>query len=282
MATTKTGAPQRPNSQLNWWLCFFTLCAILGALLGLSFKTQKMIRASGVPAANDLAPQYLVMKKRAEDGERTIATLNTQVRKLENTLPSEKGQFRVLSDDLANSKFLAGLTGATGPGVIVTLNDSAKRFPDAPLAVTMTGIIHDTDILQVVNELRAAGAEAVTVNDQRLVATSPIRCAGPTIFVNGTPQTPPYLVRAIGDPAILDKALRLPQGIYDTLHGLDPGMIKIQKAQTLMLPAYNGPTTTRYAHAVAPGGDSSATDSTASNGAGDGASAGTTVASKKE
>jgi uncharacterized protein YlxW (UPF0749 family) len=263
MATAKTGTPSRPNSQFNWWLCFFTLCAILGALLGLSFKTQKRIHA---------------------DGERTIATLRTQVNKLENTLPRKNVQFQLLSDDLANSKFLAGLTGATGPGVVVTLNDSKKRFSDAPLAVTMMGIVHDTDILQVVNELRAAGAEAVTVNDQRLVATSPIRCAGPTIYVNGTPQTPPYLVRAIGDPAILETALKLPQGIYDTLHSVDPGMIAIQKASSLVLPAYSGPTTTRYARPVATG----------DNGAGDGASgsdktaetpsaqAGTAVASQKE
>jgi len=205
-----------------------------------------------VPAASfeALAPQYLVVQKRAADGERTIAELRKKLSGYENSLPTQKGQVKVLTEDLVSTKFLAGLMDATGPGVLVTLNDSKKRFPDAPLAVQMTEIVHDTDILQVVNELRAAGAEAVSVNDQRLVATSPIRCAGPTIYVNGTPQTPPYLVRAIGDPTVLETALKLPQGIYDTLHNLDSGMIKIQKQSKQIIPAYNGPTTPRYSHPV--------------------------------
>ena len=245
------------------------MCAILGALLGLSFKTQKRIHDAGVPAASyeALAPQYLVVKHRAEEGERTIAELRKKLSGYENSIPTQKGQVRVLTDDLASTKFLAGLTDVGGPGVLVTLNDSKKRFPDAPLAVQMTEIVHDTDILQVVNELRAAGAEAVSVNDQRLVATSPIRCAGPTIYVNGTPQTPPYIVRAIGDPTILETALKLPQGIYDTLHNLDPGMIKIQKESKQVIPAYNGPTTPRYSHSVVQASaDTAGTDADAHSG----------------
>ena len=65
----------------------------------------------------------------------------------------------------------------------------------------------------MVNELKAAGAEAVSVNDQRLVAVSPVRCAGPTIFVNNTPQTPPYVIRAIGEPNTLETALNISGGI---------------------------------------------------------------------
>ncbi len=99
----------------------------------------------------------------------------------------------------------------------------------------------------VVNELKAAGAEAVSVNDQRLVAISWIRCAGPTIYVNATPQTPPFVLRAVGDPTKLQAALNLPGGAADQLRQIDPLMIKMQKVAHITVPAYSGATQPKYA-----------------------------------
>ncbi|BDI28480.1 hypothetical protein CCAX7_005310 [Capsulimonas corticalis] len=240
------------DHQRSWAISLCTLCAILGALLALSFKTQNQIRQTSLPASNyeALADQYLILKKKAGDDERTIAALQENISRLENSVPSHNKQFQVLTDDLNRAKTLAGLTAVKGPGVTVTLNDSKKRFPDAPLAVQMVGIIHDTDINQIVNELKAAGAEAIAVNDQRLVASSPIRCAGPTIYVNNTPQTPPYVIQAIGDSKTLDTALKLPGGAYDQLQGMDAAMMRIAHADKLVIPAYSGATQPKYAQPV--------------------------------
>ncbi len=70
-------------------------------------------------------------------------------------------------------------------------------------------LIHDEDLLKLVNELKAAGAEAITVNEQRVVASTEIRCAGPTISVNNNRISPPYVIQAIGDPAGLESALKM-------------------------------------------------------------------------
>lgn len=154
---------------------------------------------------------------------------------------------------VARARFLAGLTPVQGPGLVVTLRDSKKPLPHFPKGAFPGGpnLIHDADINQVVDELKAAGAEAIAVNDQRLVGMSPIRCAGPTVYVNNVPQAPPFIVRAIGNARALQAALNLPNGVADGLRRMDPAMITMQRSANLTIPAYNGAAQPRYAHPVA-------------------------------
>ena len=151
-------------------------------------------------------------------------------------------------DTLSETRLLAGLTPVQGPGVVITLRDSKRPLlHKVPPGMTLPNIIHDTDINQVINELKAAGAEAITVNSQRLVATSSVRCAGPTIFVNNMPQTPPFVVEAIGDSKALTAALNLPGGIVNQIKAFDPAMFSVQEDGALTLPAYSGGSEPHYA-----------------------------------
>lgn len=250
--TSASASGQRSEVDRSWWISLFVLCAILGALLGISFKAQHQIRTYSLPSANyaGLAEQYKILKSSVDDRDRTIGALQLQVSRLERSVPSANSRLMVLSQDLQSANFLAGLTDVSGPGVVVTLNDSKQRFPGAPVVVQDSGIIHDSDINAVINELKAAGAEAISVNKQRIVGTTAVRCAGPTVFVNNIPQTPPYLVRAIGDGDTLATGLKLPGGIYDQLSQMDPAMIKVETSSGLLIPSYTGPTQPRFAKAV--------------------------------
>ena len=116
--------------------------------------------------------------------------------------------------------------------------------------MTPPNLIHDTDINQVVNELRAAGAEAIAVNTQRLVATSAVRTAGPTVLVNNRPEAAPFVIKAIGDPKTLAGALNIPGGIASQITAYDKAMLTVQQAAMLTLPAYTGGDTPRYARPV--------------------------------
>ena len=131
----------------------------------------------------------------------------------------------------------AGLTPMRGPGVVVTVDDSKR--PSTPGENANLYIIHDEDILKVINELRASGAEALAVNEQRLIATSEIRCVGPTLLVNDVKYSPPYEISAIGDPKTLEAALRLRGGVVETLQfwGVQ---IQIKQQDELLIPAYRG------------------------------------------
>jgi uncharacterized protein YlxW (UPF0749 family) len=230
----------------TWWMTLFLLCALLGAMLGLSVRTQTVKQQQDKIA--QMQGSEVLIRANA-DLQRRVAQLQKDNTQLAVSAPSDTARLKLLSKDLANAQFLAGLTDVKGPGVIVTMDDSKLPYPkDSPPGVPPINIIHDTDIGQVVNELKAAGAEAISVNDQRLVAVSPIRCAGPTIFINNTPQTPPYVIKAIGDPKILMTAINLPGGMATIFKGFDPAMFKIEKAaKPLTIPAYAGGIEPKYA-----------------------------------
>src|SRR5262249_31305150 len=108
------------------------------------------------------------------------------------------------------------------------------------------------DIANVVNELKAAGAEAIAVNGQRVVGSTAIRCVGPVVHVNDVPAAPPYVVLAIGDQNALLGGLNLPGGGLDGLRHFDTDMVRIEKKQTLHIPAFAGITQMRFARPPKP------------------------------
>jgi len=223
----------------SWWATLFLLCAILGAMLGLSFRTQD---AKQHQETLDRAQGGEMLVKANADLQRRIAQLQKDNTQLATAVPSDTARLKLISKDLARANFLAGLTDVKGPGVIVTLNDSKLPFPkDVPLGISPPNIIHDYDIASVVNELKASGAEAISVNGQRIVAVSPVRCVGPTIMVNFTPQSPPFVIKAIGDAKTLKTGINLPGGVTKDIVSYDPTMFTTQiTKQPLLIPAYDG------------------------------------------
>ncbi len=227
----------------------FALCGLLGAMLGLSVKTQT---AKQQQDKLDRLQGSEVLIKANTGLQRRIAQLQKDNDLLAKSAPSDTERLKLLSKQNEKAQFLAGLTDVKGPGIVVTLNDSKiplpAGMPAGVLGASPPNIIHDIDINQVVNELKATGAEAISVNDQRLVAVSPIRCAGPTVFVNNTLQTPPYVIKAIGSPKNLATALNMSGGIMQQIRTYDPAMFKVEKStKPLVIPAYSGGIEPKYA-----------------------------------
>lgn len=220
----------------------FLLCAILGAMLALSVRTEQVVHSTVAATSSD------ILQKQLEDQARTIKAQQDTLNKYEAGATSHTAETRALSADLKSYKFLAGLTAVQGPGVEVTLKDSKNPYPGGlPAGLTPPNIIHDNDINLIVNELKAAGAEAISVNEQRVGAVTPIRCAGPTVFVNNTPQTPPYVIKAIGDSKTLETALNISGGEADQLRSFDKAMFAIAPIKHLVIPAYAGASQPKYA-----------------------------------
>jgi len=105
------------------------------------------------------------------------------------------------------------------------------------------------DILKVVNELRSAGAEAISVNEQRVISTSEIRCAGTTIFINGERVGAPFVIKAIGDPALLESAMLMRGGYVDGLKEWGIG-ITITRETDVVIPKYNKTISSKFMTAV--------------------------------
>jgi len=133
-----------------------------------------------------------------------------------------------------------------GPGVQIVLDDGIQRaMPSGPGDY----LIHEHDIRDVVNLLWMAGAEAIAINQERVVATTSIYCVGSTVMVNDTRLSPPYVIQAIGPPDTQSEVLRNPSYLRDlkdraARYGVQ---FKIVKVGNLQLPAYTGGFAIRYA-----------------------------------
>lgn len=181
-----------------------------------------------------------------------VAPLRAEVDALATAQRDESGGG--LTSDLAEMSALAGLTPVTGPSVTVTLTD-------APSSVAGTGVdqdllvVHQQDIQAVVDELWRGDAEAMTIQGQRVIATTGIKCVGNTVVLHGVPYAPPYRISAIGDPARLQTALESSEYLkiyrqYVDAFGL--GYEVTVSAQS-EFPGYSGSIDLQYATALAPG-----------------------------
>ena len=152
-----------------------------------------------------------------------------------------------VQDELEKARIQAGITAVRGKGVQVTLNDSPKELQ--PGENPNLFILHEEDLLKVVNELRAGGAEAISVNEQRLLSTSEIRCAGNVILVNTKKIAPPIVILAVGDPDTLSSGLQIKGGIFEQMKAW--GLVaEVAKKDNITVPAYTGNITFSYAEPV--------------------------------
>ncbi|MBS1718422.1 MAG: DUF881 domain-containing protein [Armatimonadetes bacterium] len=243
-------SPAKWNSKDTWVWPVSGMCLVLGFLLSLAWTTnmaRRDLNAIDPDLGNRVSNGSIDLQQRYRDLQAELAKTRSEKTKLENAVASQTGQATVLNDDLQDLKFFAGLTEVTGPGVKVTLVDSNRS---AALGSGGDTIIHDNDVVRVVNELLAAGAEAISVNNHRAGPGTSYRCVGPVLHVDGVPVASPVVIRAIGDPEALFGGLNLPIGVIAEIRSTDPSMVSIEKVSSMTLPPYAGTMTKRYAHVV--------------------------------
>lgn len=169
---------------------------VLGFLLVTASSSVAASRRATAPRKGELIDLIEQRRSLVEEQDQAVEALRAEVTAAQrrdarrNQLDAAEAR---LAGDLAMQ---AGTVALRGRGLLVRLSDSERESAGDENAGAFR--IHDTDLQLVVNALFAAGAEAIAVNDSRLVATSPIRSAGDTIVVNFRPLNPPYEVTALG------------------------------------------------------------------------------------
>jgi uncharacterized protein YlxW (UPF0749 family) len=177
-------------------LALAVVTGLLGFLLVTAAFSARDVQRAAVPRKTQLVQLIGQRRSQEADLEQAIRALRQQILDAERRSASTDKTQRAAADRAAQLAAQAGTTALQGRALIVKLRDS-NRPPQAS-GDAGAYLIHDSDLQLVVNALFAAGAEAVSVNDNRIVATSPIRAAGATIVVNFRPLTPPYRVVGIG------------------------------------------------------------------------------------
>jgi len=134
---------------------------------------------------------------------------------------------------LANN--LLGLTELKGKGVIITLEDN-KTVGDV-LNVS-DYLVHAQDLVTLVNELKNANAEAISINGQRVINTTGITCDGTVVRINGKKVGGPYIIRAIGQPEWMETSLTMQGGFIQRIESYV--IAKIEKTNEVQIPKYDG------------------------------------------
>lgn len=225
----------------SWEIPVSLVTLLLGVMISLAWinETNKSSRLNSLPFDQQvrIGSSDPELQKQLQQLQYTVGRLRVENTRLENAVAEGSKSSRVINQSLQELKLFAGLTDVEGPGLAVTLSDSRKPQQD-----TVAGIIHDVDVLRVVNELWASGAQAITVNNHRASVGSFYRCAGPVLYVDGAAVASPVVIRAIGDADTLAGGLNLPGGALAELRQTDPAMVQLDKVKKFHFPAYTGPT----------------------------------------
>jgi uncharacterized protein YlxW (UPF0749 family) len=235
-----------------WWRAASPVAV---AVAGLLFVTSA-INANGTDLRggrfNDLAS--LVQERSSE-----VNSLRAQAAALQadvDRLASQVSDQRVarLRRQLARMAPQVGLTQMSGPGLSVTLDDAPRNQVVPPAIGPNALVVHQQDIQAVVNALWAGGAEAMSLQGQRVIATTGIKCVGNTVVLHGVPYSPPYRIVAIGNQQSMEASLDASDYIdnyklYVVRFGLGYAVAPLARAG---VPAYDESPDLNYAHAIAP------------------------------
>ena len=141
-------------------------------------------------------------------------------------------------EEIKNNQKLLGLTDISGKGLIIKLDEN--REVDSSEVLNINGyLVHEEDLLYIVNELFNAGADAVSINDQRIVSTTSILCDGNIIRVNGEMIGVPITIKAIGYQERLDGALTRPGGYLDVMAN-DGVIVTVERSENINISKYSG------------------------------------------
>lgn len=220
--------------------------ALVLALSGALFAANaKFAHASG-----DRQPQDLVELTQAETAR--VQRLSTQVDGLHADVVALTTEENAQSGTTVGEPSVGylvegGSVPVRGPGLTVRLDDAPADSPRRDDVSPDVLVVHQQDIQAVMNALWAGGAEAMEIMDQRIISTSAIHCAGNVLRLHGRIYSPPYDIRAIGDPSRLRQALSESPAVESYVRdandvGLGWSLSDSSASSPLTLPAYSGPT----------------------------------------
>jgi len=215
---------------------------IIGILVTFQLRANNTVTGLPYEQGEQLSLEFNNLTKENAALEADASDLAGKIRQAR---AGQAGAVQAAESELKKTDLEAGFTAVTGPGVRIVLNDVSARGADG----TTLYIIQDQDLLNLINELNAAGAEAISINGQRIITTSEVRLAGSNIDVNLTPITPPYVILAIGDSGRLADELQIPGGVLSFLKDLGIS-VTLDKEASVVVPAFAGSLDLSYAREV--------------------------------
>lgn len=221
------------------------LCSILGFFIAIQLKNvEGDYSFVSLRTINDL--QNMVKKEQEEISniKELISSNKSKLLEYEKAI-EEGGTIRdVLEKESEQLKIISGFVDLEGPGIIIKLSDSERELYQGEDPNNL--VVHDVDVLQIINDLKIAGAEALSINGQRVMSISEIQCAGATITINNHTYGQPFIIKAIGNPDTLAAAVKSPDSfgfILKEVYGLG---VEVETYDYVRIAKYNNNIHWRY------------------------------------
>lgn len=226
------------NSEANTFV--FIASIIIGILISMniSFKrdTERVFLSS-----KQYQDAYNYKNKLYNDITGLIEQYNNYYAKLEKYKNNEQNENQItdtIMEELEENRIVLGKVPVEGEGIIVNLNDATSQDIENSFDYQLR-LVHNTDIIQVINDLKNAGAEAISINGQRIVGSTEIYCSGPFLRVNGVKIAAIFTIQAIGNNEVLYNYMMSNENYLKTLMTRKI-RVDVEKLDNIKIPAYTG------------------------------------------
>ncbi len=205
-----------------------TICLVTVALI--QFKTVEKVNQTDIEnmRESELREQISTWKSKYEEVNEKLADTNSKIEEYNSKIESNEESSELLDEELKKSKLILGTTDVTGDGVVITLTDKQEHPIEA------------SDLVELINELRFAGAEAISINGVRIINMTDIVDIDTYILVKPSQRlVSPYIVKAIGNQTYLTSTLCLKDSGYIDRYNNSGKSVKLEKQRNIKIPKYS-------------------------------------------
>ena len=218
----------------------FIAAVVIGILISLNFNLKK--ESKYVPLSSKQYQEALNKRNNLYSDITKLKQDNKKVKDKINMYNNDGKKSEKIEEDINReidiNKILEGLTSVEGEGVKIVIKDSSN-FEEYMNDFNFTKVLHDHDMMNVINELKNSGAEAISINNQRIISNTSIFCSGPFLEINKVNTPGPFYIYAIGDSDLIVENLNETESYIKGLinRGLD---VTISKEKDIKMAAYVG------------------------------------------
>lgn len=215
-----------------------TMCLVLTYGICMQVKTVDSMNSTITTSStqNKLRDSILKMKEKYENAYKQSEELENKLEEARKEAVSNNTSLESLEKQINKANKLLGLTEVTGEGIKIVIADNDSTENNS--LDLSSQIVHDLDLTMIIGELKNTGAEAISINDQRIVNTTAIECDGNVIKINGEKIGSPFTIKAIGIPEYLANVKR--PGGYLSWRENQGLKITVEKQESITIPKYTG------------------------------------------
>ena len=227
------------------------MCLLLTMAIAMQYKTVQDANKVIGSTSSELKSEVLAWKEKYDSAYKELTKEEKQLEKTREVASKKNSTSAESEKELKTLNAMIGTTDVTGPGIEITIADNSNVTSDS---VGVFGnvsdyLIHDMDLLTILNELKNAGAEAISINDQRVTNYTSITCDGNVVLVNDQKISSPFTIKAIGSQEALLGAIQRPGGYLERLK--EYGLVSsVEKKTNLMISKYDGVMNYKYIRKV--------------------------------